>query len=80
MKCPTCVTEGEASRVYEGGSSSTAMYFAPFYDEEGRRHSHDGNRVTTQYRCSRGHSWASSRRGSCWCGWPEASQETAASG
>ena len=70
MICETCKTEGKTSRIFEGASWKTAMNCRPFYDEHGKRHVHDSNRVTTSYRCSNGHAWERETRGSCWCGWP----------
>ena len=69
MKCPECVKEGKKSTVAVGMSMTTCMYFEPFYDEEGKYHNHDGNRTSTEMRCSNGHSWVHGSTGSCWCGW-----------
>ncbi len=72
MKCPTCVEEGEKSKIFPLGSSMTLMYCAPFYDEEGVYHHHDGNIITSEYRCSREHHWVEKRNPSCPAGdWPE---------
>lgn len=68
--CLKCADDGETSIVEELGSMRTLMYSAPFYDQEGRRHHHDSNISTTGFRCSRGHSWETKSKGSCWCGWP----------
>lgn len=57
MKCPTCVAQGERSFVYPGSTSTTALGFQQFYDEEGVWHVHDPNRSTTSYSCSRSHTW-----------------------
>ena len=65
MKCPECVRDGERSIVTIGPGYSTLAYAAPFYDEEGRHHHHDPNVHTSEYSCSRGHSWAEVHRGSC---------------
>lgn len=70
MKCPECQKSGLKSRVTNEGSSSTLMYCAPFYDEEGRYHNHDSNIITTLYLCSNGHYWNEKSKRSCWCGWP----------
>ena len=67
MICPECQAEGEKSRVTLGGGSSTAMYAAPFYDEEGRYHNHDPNVFTYAWSCSRGHRGMESHRYQCWC-------------
>jgi len=69
MKCPQCIKEGKKSTVYPGVSTTTLMYFPPFYDEDGKYHHHDGNTITTSYGCSNGHKWTESTSGSCWCGW-----------
>lgn len=70
MKCSECVKENKKSCVYVGVGSVTAMYFAPYYDEKGEFHHHDGNTHSTSYSCSNGHHWTESRRGSpCHCGW-----------
>ncbi len=69
MKCPQCVKEGKRSTVTPGFSSTTAMYCAPYYDEDGKHHHHDLNMTTTGYACSNGHEWTEGKRGSCWCGW-----------
>lgn len=57
MICPTCASENRKSVVHAGPSYSTAMYAAPYYDEDGRYHDHDPNTTYTQYVCSNGHSW-----------------------
>ena len=76
FRCPKCQKEGKKSTVYVGGSLSTAAFFPPFYDAEGRRHHHDGNSCTTSYSCSKGHHWADeSKSGRCWCGWPQKAEE-----
>ena len=67
MKCPECVAEGKKSRVTVGMGYQTAMYCAPFYDEEGRFHNHDPNATTTGYTCSNGHRWQETTRSRCWC-------------
>ena len=69
MICPTCEKEGEKSKVYSQGGSSTLLGYSPFYDEEGRYHNHDPNRTTAYYECSRGHRWSAIIDNSCWCGW-----------
>lgn len=73
MKCPKCAEANERSRVYVGGTFSTAMMFNAFYDEDGVYHSHDPNVRTTQYSCSRGHHWSVESAPECsveGCAWP----------
>lgn len=65
MRCPECVASAKTSLVYPQGSSCTLMAFSPYYDEEGKYHSHDGNRITDRYRCSEGHAWVAVRRAPC---------------
>lgn len=65
MKCPECVAEGKKSCVTPGMMSVTAMYCAPYYDEEGVYHHHDRNVHTTLYSCNNGHSWQESNTGVC---------------
>lgn len=69
MICPECKKQGLKSKVYPSMSWTTAMYFPPFYDEEGNLHHHDGNTTTTDYHCSNGHEWVENHEGKCWCGW-----------
>ena len=69
MICEKCHEEGKKSNVYEGISGITAMYCQPYYDEQGRRHNHDMNITTIQFRCSNNHEWSKQSSGSCWCGW-----------
>jgi hypothetical protein len=76
MKCPQCVKEGKRSVVTVGGRFTTAMWSTPFYDEDGKRHNHDRNVITTKYRCSNGHQWSADTRPTCWCGWPDKQEET----
>jgi len=65
MKCPVCEKEELKSFVYPGMSTSTLMYCSPYYDEDGKYHSHDANTHTTQYSCSNGHNWSESSTGIC---------------
>jgi len=67
--CPFCIQEGQTSRLYEGGCSSTMMYCKPFYDEQGVRHHHDSNTKSYGFNCSNGHRFGLDRKGSCQCGW-----------
>ena len=69
MRCPQCVEKGEKSQVFPGSSMTTLMSYQPYFDEKGKYHHHDENTTTTDYRCSRGHEWHESTKGSCWCGW-----------
>lgn len=73
MKCPECVKEGKRSTVSGAGwGYTTAMYCPPYYDEDGRLHTHDRNFSTTKMGCSNGHEWReTSDYPKCWCGWPE---------
>ena len=59
MKCPFCVEENKNSCVYPGVSTSTLLAWTPYhYDENGEVvWSENPNTITTQYRCSNGHTW-----------------------
>lgn len=72
MKCPECVKENKKSFVNVGMSMTTAMYAAPFYDEEGKYHHHDPNTTSTEYSCSNGHRWTHKSTSTCWCGYGKA--------
>ena len=65
MICPKCREAGTTSRVYVGESSKTLMGWRPYYDEQGTYHSHDGNRVSVMYRCSKNHAWIESSKEQC---------------
>jgi hypothetical protein len=71
MICPECRAAGMMSTVTVGPTSQTAVYYPPFFDEQGRYHNHDANRTSGMAHCSRGHSWPFEiPLTSCWCGWP----------
>lgn len=59
MICPTCKEFGEKSTVTDGGTFTTCMGFSPgYFDETGQWvKNRDPNWRTTQYHCSRGHSF-----------------------
>lgn len=78
MKCSTCIEEGKRSQVSSLGGTRTLMHAHSFYDEDGEHHYHDPNTETANYRCSEGHEWQESSKGSCWCGWPEKKAEAPA--
>jgi hypothetical protein len=65
MVCKQCAQENESSCVIIEGTESTCAGFFPFYDEHGAYHSHDPNRHTTTYRCTRGHRWQERQRVKC---------------
>lgn len=69
MICPQCKAEDKKSCVREGMGMTTAMYCAPYYDEDGKYHHHDYNSTTREYHCTNGHSWTERTSGKCWCGW-----------
>jgi hypothetical protein len=70
MKCSTCVGEGLQSTVTEMVLASQCVHWFPYYDQDGKQHSHDPNLHTTAYECSNGHTWVENKRRECWCGWP----------
>lgn len=70
MKCPKCEENNQTSRVYvSGGGGVTLAGYLPFYDEEGKYHSHDPNIINSIYTCANGHSFEVKRHNKCWCGW-----------
>ena len=69
--CPQCKEAGLKSEVYPGAGRTTLMGWQPYYDEEGKYHSHDPNTTTIHFQCSNGHSWIEKKHNSCWCGWPD---------
>ena len=56
MICSKCKEMGQKSTISGGSGYRTAMYFAPYYDEDGKYHYHNGNICTSHYTCSKGHS------------------------
>jgi len=72
MICDACKRDGTTSTIEIGVSKEkTDRWNPPFFDENGRKHDHDPNWITTKYRCSRGHEWVRTWQRPCWCGWPE---------
>lgn len=55
MICPKCKELGQKSTVTGGMGTCTAMWFEPWYDEDGKYHNHDSNRRSYNYNCSKGH-------------------------
>lgn len=58
--CPECQKQGLTSNVFVGISTSTALYYEPYYDKEGNYHDENPNLITTEYHCSNGHEWSES--------------------
>ena len=65
MKCPVCKEKELKSCVYVGMETSTLLYCAPYYDEEGLYHIHDNNSRTINYNCSKGHRWSETSKNRC---------------
>lgn len=55
MICPKCKELGQKSTITIGPAYTTAMYCPPYYDEDGKLHSHDYNKTSEVYNCSQGH-------------------------
>ena len=70
-RCSVCVLTGQSSTVTPGGCYSTLAYYTPFYDENGRWHSHDANSTWCSFTCRLGHAGTYDIRSPCWCGWPK---------
>ena len=65
MKCPECIATNQRSMVHDQGSWTTAMGWSPYWDEDGNRHVHNPNTITTGYHCSNGHDWADESKRPC---------------
>jgi hypothetical protein len=59
MKCPLCVEQGLRSTVRSLGATVTLLGHRPWWDEDGVYHSHDPNRHTMEFCCSKEHIWRS---------------------
>lgn len=57
MLCHECQKENEESIVTRGVTLSTLIHVSVHFDRKGGEHYHDPNTYTTDYTCSRGHSW-----------------------
>jgi len=57
MKCPHCIKEGLKSTVQVGMSTTTAVYYPQYYDEDGKLQSTGQNKTTTHYHCSNDHNF-----------------------
>jgi hypothetical protein len=57
MKCPECVKLGKSSTFHTNGGTfrTAAASGTPYWDEEGKMHTHDYNVSTSFYSCSEGH-------------------------
>lgn len=79
MFCKQCQKEGKTSRVFMSAGCITAMYCAPFFDEQGKYHHHDSNTSTQEYTCSNGHKWTDVMHGfpcpSCGMTWMTVKQD-----
>jgi len=67
MMCPQCQKNDETSLCFvDHLVKTTAMGgLLRYWDEKGIYHSHDPNRSTSSYHCSRGHRWAITSRHKC---------------
>ena len=57
MICDRCKEQGLKSTITERGMAHYAMFWEPYYDEEGNYHSHDINNNGSLYHCSKGHNF-----------------------
>lgn len=69
--CYQCSMACKTSKVYPEYTAPTVkIENPPYFDEEGRYHSHGDACRSVKYRCSFGHEWADSEANNvCWCGW-----------
>lgn len=56
MRCKTCISENERSKIFALSSTQTLMGHNSYYDEDGKPHSHNPNLLSQNFRCSNGHS------------------------
>jgi len=76
--CPKCKEQGRKSTISIGMSTITAAYYAPYYDQEGIYHYHDGNNRTDGYICSNGHRIVVRGTGKCPnCSWGHLNEKIA---
>jgi len=70
LVCQQCTEQGATpERIHDLGGVATLAFCSPFYDGNGRRHQHDTNRLTYDFRCSNGHQFSQMIPHTCWCGW-----------
>ena len=67
MICPVCSKQEKKSTCYPRDISATHEKWLPFYDENGKYHSHDPNYYDTRYFCSLGHEWTVREIHKCPC-------------
>lgn len=65
MTCEKCQDEQQLSQVLVLGSVTTLLGYAPYYDEVGIYHDHDPNLVRSNYLCSKGHSFDTTKLKPC---------------
>lgn len=66
MKCIVCKKLGEKSEFWPTGFGATTLIaYRPFYDEDGKFHSHDPNKTGSYYNCSNGHKYSKSFYDKC---------------
>lgn len=68
MICDTCKSSGLKSIVKKAGRIDPTINPHSFYDEEGRQHIHNKEKMVTQYVCSNGHMFSVTVNPGCWCG------------
>lgn len=64
MRCPVCILREQESTLHPGMPTTTCMGVSPgYYDARGDWvRSYDPNITTTEYRCSRGHTFVERSR------------------
>lgn len=65
MKCPTCVENGQRSKVMIGVGTTTLLGWSSYYDEDGNYHLHDPNTHMMPWSCSNGHSGVEMSHSEC---------------
>jgi hypothetical protein len=75
IKMPSCPKCSENANV-SGGSRRTLMLFYPFWDDQGKIHSHDENEERARYECRTcKEEWDVKIEHKCWCGWIQGHDE-----
>ncbi len=67
--CSTCKEMGSKSVVFLATEATDIIQWNPRYDEEGKLHSHNPNKVYNVFKCAKGHVHEFSWLKQCWCGW-----------
>lgn len=65
MICPECKGKNLKSIVMINNTTMTCMGWLPYYNEDGKYHSHNPNKISTSYICSNKHCFNMSALAPC---------------